>query len=432
MFDKIFFTKNKNKNEFLENEDQINPFVLEELSLFLNEENKRQENQEQSNKIIINVDKFMEFNIEFGFEYGNQLLGDIKGRIINFYKEIFNCDKSIYLVSVDSLCFYLEEYEKELPLLVDLISEIEDVPYKVGDSKIYIKVRISVSENKYEDFENVMFGIKRAKIEQKNIIFSSEIEEEKQIILKKFEIFKGIKKALNYNQLIPYFQPVVDKNNNVHHYEVLIRLRKEGKIILPELFLDVAKDFRIYYKITEEILNKVLEIYQEKNISFSINVDIEDLENIIFRKQMLEIIKTHFQNTNNNQDKFYIEISFSKKIKNENIIIDFLESLQKLGVKIILDDFGKEYNNLEYVYKTKHLLWGVKYCKEIVANIDENPLKEIVLKNLNSIFDTMNLNIIVKYVENKEIKNMLTNYNINYFQGFFCSAPQEIKIKNKE
>ena len=429
MFNKILFSKNKNKKEFLKHESEIVPFTLKELSLFIDKENNKKENQDESDKIIINIDQFMEFNIEFGFEYGNQLLKDIKDRIINFYKKIFNCDKYIYLVSVDSLCFYLEEYEKELPLLIDLISEIEDMPYKVGEDNVYIKIRISVSENKYEDFENVMFGIKRAKIEQKNIIFSSEIEKEKQIILKKFEIFKSIKKALNYNQLIPYFQPVVDKHNNIHHYEVLIRIKDNGKLLAPNIFLDIAKDFRIYYKITEEILNKVLEIYQEKNIPFSINIDIEDLENIMFRKQILKIIKKHFQNTNNIQDKFYIEISFSKQMRDENVIINFLESLQKLGVKIILDDFGTEYNNLEYVYKIKHLLWGVKYYKEIVTNIDENPLKETILKNLNSIFKSMDINILVKYVENKEIKDILINNDINYFQGYYCSAPQEITIK---
>jgi len=400
-----------------------NNFIIKDLELYINQEKAKFE-QDKQNKLIVNIDKFMEFNTEFGFESGNMLLNEVKKRIIKFFKQK-NPDsetKTVYHVAPDAFIIDVKEYETDLPLIKELIQELE-FPYRVNNKKTYIKVRIAVSSNKYEKFENVVYATKFAKQKNKNIVYTSEINEEKQKIKEKFKIFGILKEAIEEDNVIAYYQPVIDKNNNINHYEVLIRIQKENNILMPGQFLEVAKEFRMYLQLSQKIIEKTIELYKNKNIPFSINLDMEDLESKSFRKKLLSNIQENFKQDYDRQN-FHIEISLSRGLLKEGEVFAFLKELKENGIKIILDDFGKGFNNIEVLYGLEDIVWGVKYSGALIKDINKDPLKQKVLQHLNAALKTMNITTIAKFVESKEIKDFLVSSNVDYFQGFFCSAPQ--------
>jgi len=429
-----FFKKiTKNKNSLSKNnkEDKKGRFFLKDLEEVITKEKKTPE-QEKSNKLIINVDKFMEFNMEFGFDAGNLLLDELKQRILNYftnsikneYNEFNNDSKKIYHLSSDSLLIELKEYETDLSFIKGLIKELE-YPYNINNKKVYIKTRVAISSNKYELFENVLYATKFARQKGKNIVYTSEINDEKQKIKEKFKIFGILKESFEEDAIIAYYQPIIDKNNNINHYEVLIRIQKDGNIIMPGQFLSVAKEFRLYLPLSQRIINKAIYLYKEKNIPFSVNIDMEDLESKSFRKKIFSIIDENFKDEID-REKFHIEISLSRALLKEGDVFFFLKKLKEQGIKIILDDFGKGFNNIEMLYNLEDIVWGVKYSGVLIKNIDKDPLKQKILQHLNAALKTMNISTIAKFVENKEIKDFLINANIDYFQGYYCSTPQDL------
>ena len=73
--------------------------------------------------------------------------------------------------------------------------------------------------------------------------------------------WKGrIQKAIEEDRFEPWFQPIlVLKDNQVHHYEALARMRDtNGEVILPWAFIDTAETFGLITAIDRIIINKTL------------------------------------------------------------------------------------------------------------------------------------------------------------------------------
>ena len=415
----------KNKKDENNKINKKKEFLIKDLESFLQFDQKiKQISSEKKYIIILNVYKFMEFNIEFGFNIGNLLIEEIKNRIEKFFYEQFEEEINVFSTNPAEFAFCVKDYQKDKEILFNLIKEIEDTPFNFNKKKFYIKIRISVASNKQDSLKEVVYGIKLLKNKHKTIVFSNEIEAEKDLIQNKFKIFQTIKESLLYNTIIPYLQPVVDKSNTVHHYEVLARINNNNNLLTPNVFLDIAKEFGIYYKISNKILEKSLALQKEKNIAMSINLYMEDLENPIFRKNILTYLEK-IPECNKDTNLLFFELNISREIKKEGIVFNFLKKIKEKNIKIILDDFGKGFSNIEMVYALEDIIWGVKYSGALVKEIDKDPLKYEMLKHLNLSLKIKNITTIAKFVETKEIRDLLLKINVNYFQGFFCSAPKQ-------
>ena len=93
-----------------------------------------------------------------------------------------------------------------------------------------------------------------------------------------------IQKALAEDRLVPWFQPILDlKDNNIHHYEALARMRDvDGSIILPGAFIDIAEEMGLVTDIDRVIIEKTLRVQvalSKKGVtpSFSVNLSGKEL-----------------------------------------------------------------------------------------------------------------------------------------------------------
>ncbi|HXI09740.1 MAG TPA: diguanylate cyclase, partial [Thermodesulfobacteriota bacterium] len=93
-----------------------------------------------------------------------------------------------------------------------------------------------------------------------------------------------ILKALKEDRFEPWYQPILDlKDGTVKHYEVLARMRdRDGKVILPGPFIDIAERFGLVSHIARLITEKALTLQSEMKgrgypLSFCINVSGKEL-----------------------------------------------------------------------------------------------------------------------------------------------------------
>ena len=91
---------------------------------------------------------------------------------------------------------------------------------------------------------------------------------------------KKLKTAITFDNIIPYFQPIINnKTGKTEKYECLMRLKSEdNKAISPYFYLDVAKKSKIYPHLTKTMVLKSFEMFKDKDIMFSINLSIIDIQ----------------------------------------------------------------------------------------------------------------------------------------------------------
>jgi len=364
---------------------------------------------------LLNIDKFKDINFYFGVDIANKLILEVSKRLKNLKKKY---NFKLFHINIDEFALLFNNIDENTlrEEIKEILKELEK-PYNIDGNEIIIRFRAGISFKK-KDYIRANIALDMAKELKKDILFGKEIEG-----LGKYkehlQWLRKLKWALENDRIIPFYQPIVDANGKMVKYEALVRLIDEnGRVVSPFFFLDVAKKSRMYLEITKRVIDKAIEKIKEKNVAISINLTLEDINDEDMRKFIFEKISSIKDKT-----LLTFEIVESEDVGENKKVKEFLRKIKSLGSLIYIDDFGSGYSNFDYLIKLNPD--GVKIDGSIIKNILTDKNNEIITKTIISFAKEMNIKTIAEYVENKEIFDKLKNLGVDYFQGYYFSAPKE-------
>ena len=228
--------------------------------------------------------------------------------------------------------------------------------------------------------------------------------------------------ALSHDGVIPYYQGIYDnKEQAIHHYEALMRLRDEnGKVYTPFSFLGVARSYGLLYDaLSMEMIRKVFDAFKDsEEKSVSINLGMRDIKNEELTRYIYDFLSTALH-----PEHFIFEILENEDVDEYDTLLRFVNSIHKLGGKTSIDDFGSGYSNLLHVVNIPADF--LKIDGSIVKECGRNKASEGLVQ-LISAWNRMSetdSKIVAEYVENEEIQDKLLRYSIDYSQGYLFSKP---------
>ena len=232
------------------------------------------------------------------------------------------------------------------------------------------------------------------------------------------KVIEILKYAIENDKIIPHYQGIIDNGTGkTIAYEALMRVVDEyGNIHMPYEFLDIAKKYKFFEKMTYSMITKVFNDFSDRKESISINVCVNDLESKCFRDWLYnKIVKF------NEPKRIIVELLESEDSNYGDTIIAFTKKLQSLGARIAIDDFGAGYSTFSRVVNVKPEI--IKIDGSIIQNIlkDENCL--IIIKAIVYFAESLNAVIIAEFVENEDIHKIVQLNSINYSQGYLFSKP---------
>ena len=371
--------------------------------------------------MLINIDNFQNINNVYGFEVGNNVLIEFA----NFLRE-FNQNNTykIYRVYADEFAllknfgfFTIDAYYEEL---LQLKKKVLDFNYYIEEIDEYIQLDITVGlsfsqDNPISSADMALRYAKNHKLAYQ--VFNNDIDL-KSKLQDSLEWKKKLKKALNDNNIFPVYQAIVDKNEEIIKYEVLMRIKdSKGNLISPSLFLEDAINSKIYTKLAINIFEKAFKVMTNEDKLFSINLSFEDL----FNKSLIDFIETNIKTNPNLARKLVIEILETHEINNTEIMDEFLNRFRKYGVKIAIDDFGMGHSNLSHILQIKPDY--IKIDGVFIKNIDKDKKSYALVKSVITLSKELNIKVIAEYVHSKEVFETLKKMGIDEFQGYYFAAP---------
>lgn len=252
---------------------------------------------------------------------------------------------------------------------------------------------------------------------QRFLLYKSDYEREVHIG-QALDIVVALNDAIKQENVIPYFQPIYDnKEKKLNKFEALMRIPdKNGGILVPYQFMDIAKEYRLYYQISTLMVRKVFELFDDREEMVSINLSAYDINSdeftsMIFRQ--LELLK--------HPEHFIFEILESEEFRNPKILEEFVQLVRMYGVKIAIDDFGSGYSNLVEVAKLQPDL--IKIDGQIVRYIQENEISRNLVDIIVFMSERMNIELVAEYVKSEELQKYVMEKGIRYSQGYYLSPP---------
>jgi len=412
-----------NKAEELEikNKELIKQLYTDTLTRLGNRIALREDLENYKNPIIaiIDIDEFKGINDLYGIDVGNAVL--IK--IANTISELSDDDVKVYRTGSDEFITlqdcktYTSDYEKNIK---NIISRINSTSLYLEEYKlnVYVDVTVGIAHDYTDCLEKADIALREAQQGHLSYLMYTDdlsLDTKYENDIKWTEI---IREAVANEKIVPYYQPIVDKDQNIIKYESLMRLIDKDKVISPFFFLDISKKAKYYTIMMKMMIEKTFNLIKETGKEITINLSIQD----IYNKQMVDYIKTQLIQLQIAKNVIF-EITESESINDYDKVHQFIIEVKKLGCRIAIDDFGSGYSNFSYILKLKPDF--LKIDGSLIKDIHKDESSFIITKTIAEFAQALGISTIAEYVHNEEVFEILKKLKIDAYQGFYFSEPKE-------
>ena len=363
---------------------------------------------------IFNIDEFKEINDFFGTENGDKILQDIAKWFLKFDFETYRIDGDEFAI------LYYEDLSIEhiKHNIENILSLFEEEQFHIEGEIIHIRFSTGIAKESKNLLTKADIAVHYAKENKIKI----SVYEENANIEKKYKeniaMATSIREALIDNRIICHYQPILDiKTNKINKYETLVRMiDKDGNLITPINFLNIAKKTKLYSHITQEVIHQACNTFKDREEAFSINLSIDDIKD---SNTVQEIIKTIIKT--NTASRIIFEILESEGIENYEEVVNFITQIKALGAKIAIDDFGTGYSNFEHILKL-----NVDYIKidgSLIKGIQQDKKHKIIVETIVDFAKKIGSKTIAEFVSDEEIFKNIKEIGVDFSQGYFTGKP---------
>jgi EAL domain-containing protein (putative c-di-GMP-specific phosphodiesterase class I) len=116
-----------------------------------------------------------------------------------------------------------------------------------------------------------------------------------------------------------------------------------------------------------------------------------------------------------------LEVTESSIMENPEKVIETLNQLHSIGIKISIDDFGTGYSSLSYLktFPIDVLKIDQSFIRDITVDSDD----EVIVKTIIAMGHNLGLKIVAEGVEQKEQLDVIKQYDCEWYQGYYFSKP---------
>lgn len=207
------------------------------------------------------------------------------------------------------------------------------------------------------------------------------------------------------------FQPIYSLDGELKSYEVLSRFYNENNDVISTIKVIKLLEKQDTIHELDFLILKKIEKYLKNGKKIAINIS----PLTILMDEFLEKINL----LNCNLSNLEIELTERGNFNYEKLIFR-INQLNRLGIKVAMDDFPMENSSLETLLKTQ--ISKVKVDRSLLRDINY-PLGKEVYKGIISLLKTMKHEITIEGIETKEEFEFIKEIGVNFIQGYYIAKP---------
>ena len=241
------------------------------------------------------------------------------------------------------------------------------------------------------------------------------------------ELVAVIREAISSDDLILYQQKIAAVAPGVvkgERYELLVRMRRNGEILLPGAFLPAAERYNVIVELDRWVIDTYfrwlsenpdrLETLEQANINLS--------GQSVSTVELTSFILSAFKRYEIPPAKICFEITESSAIASVQETQHLIRTLRDMGCRFALDDFGSgfaSYGHLKSLPVTSLKIDGCFIRDLLTDSVDQE-----MVSAMTQVAHAMGLEVVAEYVENAEVLAKLRELKVDYAQGWHIHKPE--------
>ena len=233
------------------------------------------------------------------------------------------------------------------------------------------------------------------------------------------ELGTALAGALDDDELFLEYQPIVDLRTRAQFgLEALVRWEHPqlGRL-MPSDFVQLAEENRLINRLGEWVLRRACTDLADGETLVSVNVSAHQLGGA----ELPALVERVLGETGLEPSRLLLELTESTIASAGAGAEGELLAIQRLGVRIALDDFGSGYSSLEYLGRLPIDI--LKIDRSLIEQVHVEPQRQEVLRAIAHIAEKLGLSTIVEGVEHEAQREALLELGFRHAQGFLFSRP---------
>ena len=241
----------------------------------------------------------------------------------------------------------------------------------------------------------------------------------------KLTLESELRRAIERQQFVLYFQPKVDiTTGGIVGVEALIRWKHpQWGLVPPVQFISLAEEMGLIAPIGDWVLEDACRhaaLWKQMGlgeVSVAVNLASPSFRKPRLTQELALLIERHALNPSQMQ----IEATESMLMESAGATLQTLKDLHELGVKLSIDDFGTGYSSLSYLRRFP--VDQLKIDRSFVTDMTHNSDDAAIAGAIISLGRNMKREVVAEGVETMAQARLLRSQGCELMQGFLFSRP---------
>ena len=377
--------------------------------------------------LFIDLDNFKLVNDTLGHEAGDVLLVTVAERLRN----LMRAGDSVCRLGGDEFVILLSPCGRsEAQVVAERALEAIGLPVSVYEQEVYVGGSIGIARFPEDGMDaNALLrcadtAMYQAKDSGRNNaqFYTSDMNLK---ALQHFAIETSLRKALERNEMLLYYQPLVDvETRAIVGVEALLRWKSEefGTFASSD-FIAIAEQSGLINQLGHWALNaacRQMRAWREEGLSgltVAVNLSPRQFHN----GELVQQVRDALMESSLEPGALELEITESVLIKHNMEAIEKLTELANLGVKLAIDDFGTGYSSLSYLKRLP--IHRLKIDKSFVNESHIDPDDAAIATAIIGMAAGLGIEVTAEGVENEEQLAFLKQAGCQIVQGYYFGSP---------
>jgi len=267
--------------------------------------------------------------------------------------------------------------------------------------------------------ETALHEAKRRKHDSLVIYDLSDDQRDKR--LTNLRITEDVRAALKESRLVFAYQPVVAAaTEKTAYHECLLRLREsDSSLVSAGGFIPIIEQMGLARLIDRHVLEMTIsDLVRHPAHRLAMNISGITAADQPWLRSLVAQLKGRPELA----ERLIIEITETAAMQYIEESARFITALRDLGCHVSLDDFGAGYTSFHHL---KSLPVDVlKIDGSFIQGLPENPDNQLFVRTMLGLAEGFGMKTVAECVETKAEAEMLKEFGVDYFQGYFFARPE--------
>ena len=387
--------------------------------------------------LFVDLDQFKLVNDSLGHAAGDELLIDVAGRLRSSIRSSPRRSGStgsiVARIGGDEFAIILGHIESETDAsaIAKRILERLAEPFHFEGRQMLVSASVGIALSSSGDTpEELLYHADTAMYHAKSngkARFEFFNEGLRKQVVTRFEMETGLRKAIDEQQLIVHYQPIVAAlDNHLCGFEALVRWNHpERGLIPPGEFIPVAEGSDLIVHLGRWVLVEACRQMAEwqkryapgPHLTISVNVSARQLSD----PRLMEDVEFALAESGLNPASLALEMTESSIMGNAEQTLAILDRLKAMNVRLQIDDFGTGYSSLSRLQRLP--FHSLKIDRSFIRELRAGNGCLDVVKAIMQMAHSLRLAVVAEGVETEEQLCSLRQLGCDYIQGFLFSKP---------